>query len=83
MATRRNSKGDVSWHIPGKKRPIAYSTVAVSNAIKLYSEMVSSPTPRNILEYIESNRLIGMYEEKEILSKYIELGRGDIPMNLA
>lgn len=62
MARRGNSKGDVTWHIPGKKRPIAYSTVAVSNEIKLYSEMVSSPTPQNILDYMNDNGLVGLYE---------------------
>jgi hypothetical protein len=78
----KKNKGDVYWFIRGKKNPIAYSTQAVSNAIVLYSKMVDIPTPNNILKYFEDNELIGLYDEITILQKYVELGNGDVPMNL-
>ena len=38
MAKRRNTKGDVAWYEPKRKRPIAYSTKATSDYIVLLAE---------------------------------------------
>ena len=73
---------DISWYSCSKKRPITYSTIAVSDSIKNISEYLNEPiTPNNILNYINKNNLIA-YEEKDVLLKYIELGFGDEVLNL-
>lgn len=86
MAKKRYTN-DVHWYVEGKKLPITYSSVATSYAITVYADILNEsgipPTPNNLLAYFESERLVGLYEEKAILQKYVELGRGDIPMNLA
>lgn len=80
---KRNNVNDVQWYCKKRKRPIAYSTVTISNMIKLYSEFLTEPiTPNNLLRYFDEHKLMGMYEEKEILMKYVELGCGDEELNL-
>lgn len=80
---KRNNVNDVQWYCKKRKRPIVYSAVAASDTIKLYSEFLTEPiTPNNLLRYFEKHNLMGMYEEKEILKKYVELGCGDEELNL-
>ena len=68
---KRKDKGDVRWYVPNKKRPIAYSTRAVSDAIALFSE--SGGTIEEVRSQIHYNP-----EAIEILTKYIELGYGNV-----
>lgn len=63
------SKGDVEWTIKGKKKPIAYSTVAVSNLIGILSEEYE--TINDVYAAINYDQ-----DAKEILKKYIDLGYG-------
>lgn len=63
-------KGDVHWTVPTKKKPIAYSTVAVSNLIGLLSQEYE--TIQDVYNAITYD-----IEAKEILQKYIDLGYGN------
>lgn len=63
-------KGDVTWHLPGKKKPIAYSTKADSDLIVTLGELYGTVQETfNNINY--SN------ECKDILRKYIEAGYGE------
>lgn len=76
--SRNYSKNDVAWYSYKRKKPIAYSTVSASGMIKLYSELLTEPcTPNNLLRYFDEHKLVGLYEEKEVLMKYVEFGCGD------
>ena len=81
--SKGNNTSDIRWYSCKRKRPVTYSTKCVSDSIKLCSEYLTVPvTPANLLRYIEENKLVGMYEEKEVLMKYIELGYEDEALSL-
>ena len=64
-------KGDVLWLIPGRKKPIAYSTRATSDLIAVLAEdggTISEIQPR--INYDE--------DAKAVLQAYIDRGYGDI-----
>ena len=63
-------KGDVHWHVPNKKKPIAYSTVATSHLIGLLAQ--DFETIQDVYDAINYDE-----EAKEILQKYIDLGYGN------
>ena len=71
MKFMRNShKGDVEWHVPNRKKPIAYSTIATSEYIVTLAQY--GGTIKDIYEKI------AWYEDaKLILEKYIQLGYGE------
>ena len=64
---KRKSKGDVSWALPNKKRPFAYSTVATEQLILAYSDN----TIQEVYDLINYD-----YEAKAILKVYIDHGYG-------
>lgn len=70
--SRSNSKGDVAWFIDNRKKPIAYSTVAVSEYISALANQGGSV-----------NDLIGRvtwnFDAKNILQLYVKYGYGDTP----
>lgn len=68
--SKTKRKGDVSWTVPNRKKPIAYSTVATSNLIGLLAE-----DHETILDVY--NAITYDIEAKEILQKYIDLGYGN------
>ena len=74
MARNRNRKGDVSWHIPGIKTPIAYSTKATSDLIVVLGEDGATIQ-------VVHDRITYDLEAREVLRKYIEKGFGDIAAN--
>ncbi len=39
MAIRRSGLGDVEYHVPGKKRPVAGSTVATSDFLAVVHDL--------------------------------------------
>ena len=63
-------KGDVHWHIPGKKKPIAYSTKATSDLIGLLAE--DFETIQDVYDAVMYDQ-----EAKAVLQKYIDLGYGN------
>lgn len=64
-------KGDVHWHIPGRKKPIAYSTIATNDLIVLLSEDGGTIT--------EVQRKINYdAEAKAVVQAYIDCGYGDV-----
>ena len=64
-------KGDVHWHVPGKKRPIAYSTKASSDLIAVLAEEGGT--------IAEVQRKINYDEDaKAVLQDYIDHGYGDV-----
>lgn len=65
------SKGDVSWTVPGRKRPIAYSTKAVSNLIAVYAEKYGGT-----IQELQA-RIFYNNEAKAILQAYIDRGYGN------
>ena len=85
MAKRPNL--GVSWIIPTKKKPIAYSTNDVSFSIEVYVSILNEQgircTPYSLLEYFKENKLVGLYEEKRIMQAYIDSGFGDIEFQIS
>lgn len=71
MARRTKGKGDVSWILPGKKKPIAYSTQATSDLIVCLSQEYD--TIAEVRSHITYD-----VEAKAILDKYIEKGCGNL-----
>lgn len=69
--TKTHSKGDVAWYIPGRKRPIAYSTKASSDLISVLAE--EGGTISEVQQKINYNA-----EAKDVLQAYIDLGYGNI-----
>ena len=63
-------KGDVHWHIPGKKKPIAYSTTAASDLIGVLAE--DFETIQDVYNAINYDP-----EAKAIMQIYIDLGYGN------
>lgn len=66
---RKKSKGDVYCFVSGRKRPIAYCTLAANQTIAVVSE--DGCTIREAY-----NRINYDHEAKEVLQKYIDLGHG-------
>lgn len=67
---KNRDPGDVSWYVPNKKRPIAYSTVATSNLIGLLAEDgLTVQQARDALLYDR--------EGQGVMDAYIGLGYGD------
>ena len=64
-------KGDVQWYIPGRKRPIAYSTKAASDLIVVLS--MEGGTIKEVQARINYDP-----EAKAVLQAYIDRGYGDI-----
>lgn len=67
--SRRRAKGDVEWHIPGRKTPIAYSTKAASDLIVVLSQ--DGATVQEVYDRITYD-----VEARKILEIYIEKGYG-------
>ena len=65
MSRSCDPKGDVHWHIPDRKRPIAYSTKATSDLIVALS--IDNKTIKEVYDR----------EAKAVLSEYIRRGYGD------
>lgn len=63
--------GDVHWHIPGRKKPIAYSTKATSDLIA-----VLAGDGGTIAEV--QRRINYDMEAKAVLQAYIDRGYGDV-----
>lgn len=66
-------KGDVTWHVPKRKTPIAYSTTATQNIIGLLTEEKPEAT---ILEIF--SKILYDKEAKDILKAYIDKGFGNV-----
>lgn len=68
--SKRKIKPDVSYYIPGRKRPIAYSSKSTSDLIGLLSEIFYS---------IQDVQQAILYDQtaKDILQIYIDKGYGD------
>lgn len=62
---------DVMWHVPDKKKPIAYSTAAASRLIVVLSR--DGCTIKKLLSRINYDT-----EAKKVIKQYIDKGYGDI-----
>lgn len=65
---RRDYKGDVAWYVKGRKRPIAYSTVATKELFDDLAEQCNGDL-KLILENIHYDR-----DLIEIVQRYLDLG---------
>ena len=63
---------DVEWRVPGKKTPIAYSTVAASDLIEALVEDNPTATISEILGKVTYDE-----EAKKVLQQYIDAGYGN------
>ena len=61
---------DVSWRVPKRKKPIAYSTVATSDLIVMLSE--EGLTIQEVYD-----RILFDDEAKKVLNEYIKRGYGN------
>ena len=68
---KRNTKGNVMWTIPNRKKVIGYTTKATSDLIVLLAE--TNETIEDCYNAINYDK-----DGKEILKKYIDLGYGNI-----
>lgn len=70
MPSKTAQRGDVHWTVPGRKTPIAYSTLATSQLIGLLAE--------DGLTFGEAHDAV-LYDTdaKQILALYVERGHGD------
>jgi hypothetical protein len=68
---KRRSKGDVQWTLPSRKRPIAYSTKAVSDLIVVLSQRYET------IQDVYDN-IVYDYDAKRILKIYIDCGYGTV-----
>ncbi len=77
--SKTKSKGDVHWFAPNLKRPIAYSTVAVSDSLS----MINTPhtTPNNLMRILKSGACVGVNDEIRVVQAYIDAGFGDEILN--
>lgn len=66
------SAHDVEWYIPGKKTPIAYSTVATSELIEALSEQYPNATISQLMPSIKYDE-----ESKKVVQQYINAGYGE------
>ena len=71
--SRYKSKGDVVYILPGKKRPIAYSTIAASNLISALAQDMPNATIQEVHDAINYD-----IEAKNVLKIYIEKGYGSV-----
>ncbi len=62
---------DVEWRVPGKKKPIAYSSKATSDLIKALTEENPSATIREIFGKVNYDA-----EAKRVLQQYMDAGLG-------
>ena len=67
----KRSKGDVEYHIPKKKKPIAYSTKATSNLIVVLAQ--DYETISDVYNAVNYDQ-----DAKDVLKKYIDLGYGNV-----
>ena len=63
---------DVEWHIPGKKTPIAYSTVATSDGIEVMADENPTATISELKGLIKYDA-----DAKKVLQQYIDAGYGN------
>lgn len=63
-------KGDVSYYLPNRKRPIAYSTIASSDIIALLAK--DYETIQDVYDHINYDE-----EAKQVLGIYISKGHGN------
>lgn len=66
---RKRLKGDVEWHVPGRKTPVAYSTKATSDLI------VTFAGPGLTIADVQA-RIIYDPEARAVLQVYIDKGYG-------
>ena len=67
----KQSRWDVSWTVPNKKRPIGYSTKATSDLIVLLSQ--DGSTIQEVYDKINFD-----VDGKKVLQEYIRRGYGNI-----
>ena len=63
---------DVQWTIPGKKTPIAYSTVSTSDTISVLADENPTATINDLRGLVTYDM-----EAKKVLQQYIDAGYGD------
>lgn len=74
------NNGDVLYYVPGKKKPIAYSTKSVSDSLKMINDE-GYTTPNMILKAIDSKYQLA-FEEREVMEAYVKLSYGDLKLDL-
>lgn len=73
MSRRRADKGDVLWHVPNRKKPIAYSTTSTRDLINAIAE--NGNTLNDVRAKFDS--LIYDAEATAVLDEYIKRGFGE------
>lgn len=64
----RRKQGDVSWYLPNKRRPFAYSTIAEADTIAILLEEF-----RDLRAVVSANRILSQ-QEKIIIQTFIDNG---------
>ena len=71
---KRNSKGDVRWFLPLRKKPVAYSTVATKDWILQLAQL--GGTVQDIYDSLDRD-YISNPEAKTVLAEYVKRGYGN------
>ena len=69
----KKDKGDISWRLVGKKKHVAYSTVAARDLIIAVAHKMPDATLLELYEAINYDM-----ESKAVLTAFIKKGYGDI-----
>lgn len=65
---KRRSQGDVSWYLPNKRKPFAYSTKAESDTIAILLEEFG-----DLRAIVSANRILSQ-QERIIIQTFIDNG---------
>ena len=75
---RTGGRNDVQYYVPGRKRPVAGSTVATSDFLGMLHEMHPGWTVAQLrAELADRSRWIFNPEANEVLDAHVKAGRGD------
>lgn len=78
MAKKTRPRGGVEFYVKGRKRPIAYSTLVVSNSLALLHEEHPSLTISQLRELLaDESKYVGVYDDLAVLDAHIACGHGD------
>jgi hypothetical protein len=72
---RNKTKGDVCWYAKKYKNPIAYSTIAVSDAISLINQPYQTAT--DLMALLKSGKYLVSPDMIRVVQTFIDKGFGD------
>ncbi len=82
MSKRRGGLGDVEYHVPGKKRPVAGSTVATSDFLAVVHDLHPAATIAQLRSILtDRSQWLPNPDAIAVLDAHIKAGCGDYVPN--